>query len=119
MYRLLLVLGRLTADDLAIAADAVLTRDLGSVRTEALSAGSRAIGYLRPSDDEALREIVPPSEGLGEEPSPFECRPAEDEALEGGPASVEPAAGGSAPWESALLERGAADTLLEIHDRVR
>ena len=80
VYRMLSALGWLTTDNLAYAAT-IDVADFREVETQAFCEAAREIGYLRPSEDPSLQEIVTPEEGMSEEISPFEIEedgPSED-----------------------------------------
>ena len=81
VYRLLLVLGRLTGNNLAATATAQ-SGDLGPVRTQALCRDARDIGYVRPSEDASLLEIVSPDAFIAPDVSPFELPDEEGEPFD-------------------------------------
>ena len=82
VYRLLLVLGRLTGDNLNTAAAAARSGELGPVRTRALCGVARDTGYVRPSEDAALLEIVSAQDVIAPEVSPFDLPDEEGEPFD-------------------------------------
>ena len=81
VYRLLFALGWLAPDNLARAA-AVETDGFRKVGTQAFCEAAREIGYLRPTDNPALQDIVLPEDSGGEEVSPFGFEGEEEEGEE-------------------------------------